>query len=148
VVNEALMELGALVCLPRQPRCGECPVREFCRAGEPESLPVKKAGAKTREMAEDCLWVVRRGQVLLELQTGPRWKGLWKLPPAAKPRGTPVFKMTYPFTNHRVTLAVYPGKGPDQPGENQRWFTPKGLEGIAITAPHRRAIGELLRLAC
>ncbi len=36
--NSALMDLGALVCVPRQPRCGECPVRSYCRAEQPELL--------------------------------------------------------------------------------------------------------------
>jgi len=43
--NEAMMELGATVCLPRSPRCDACPVRAWCRAaaeGDPERFPVKK----------------------------------------------------------------------------------------------------------
>ncbi|MBL8862437.1 MAG: A/G-specific adenine glycosylase [Planctomycetes bacterium] len=43
--NQALMELGALVCVPRAPRCPECPVRACCRAaadGLTDSLPVPK----------------------------------------------------------------------------------------------------------
>ncbi|HPA51372.1 MAG TPA: A/G-specific adenine glycosylase [Thermoanaerobaculia bacterium] len=44
--NEALMELGALVCLPRAPRCPDCPLRAGCRAlalGRPEELPAPRA---------------------------------------------------------------------------------------------------------
>ena len=43
--NQALMELGALVCLPRAPRCGSCPLARECRAlasGQPESFPVRR----------------------------------------------------------------------------------------------------------
>ena len=43
--NEAWMELGALVCTPRQPRCPECPLRGVCRAAKsktPEAFPNKK----------------------------------------------------------------------------------------------------------
>src|SRR5512134_738690 len=43
-LNQALMELGALVCTPRTPRCADCPVRRRCRgraAGRAEALPVK-----------------------------------------------------------------------------------------------------------
>src|SRR3954471_23332049 len=78
--NSALMELGALVCTPRAPQCLICPVREHCRAENPESLPVKKPRRKTVELEEDCAWIVQGGKLLLEQQTGPRWKGLWKLP--------------------------------------------------------------------
>jgi len=45
-INEGTMELGALVCLPKNPKCGECPLSETCKAcasGEPEKLPLRKA---------------------------------------------------------------------------------------------------------
>src|SRR5436853_5948966 len=37
IYNSALLELGALVCVPRNPKCGDCPVKGFCRARNPES---------------------------------------------------------------------------------------------------------------
>jgi A/G-specific adenine glycosylase len=43
--NEALMELGAIVCTPRAPRCEHCPLCDLCRAhaqGDPEALPVRR----------------------------------------------------------------------------------------------------------
>ncbi len=54
--NQALMELGALICIPRSPRCAVCPVAAHCRArqeGVQESLPVKKKAKQVRvqEMA-------------------------------------------------------------------------------------------------
>lgn len=48
--NEGLMELGRLVCTPRQPDCAACPVNQFCEArkqGTVEQRPVKKPKAKT-----------------------------------------------------------------------------------------------------
>jgi len=52
--NQALMELGALVCLPRAPRCTECPIADACRAraaGDPERFPAprrRKAPVRVR----------------------------------------------------------------------------------------------------
>ena len=46
--NSALMDLGAMICLPRQPRCAECPVRSFCRAQRPAILPAKRKRPATR----------------------------------------------------------------------------------------------------
>ena len=49
--NEALMELGALVCTPKAPQCETCPVREYCAArldGVQLSLPVKTKAKKPR----------------------------------------------------------------------------------------------------
>jgi len=142
VFNEALMELGALVCLPRAPKCPECPIRSLCKAKDPALIPVKKAAAKTVELKEECAWIVEEGRVLLERQTGSRWKGLWKLSPAHEgvSKRKPLLRMEYPFTNHRVTLTVFVGKAPVQLPPNQEWFDWKALENVAITAPHRRAI--------
>jgi A/G-specific adenine glycosylase len=149
--NEALMELGALVCLPRAPKCAECPLGDegakLCRAEAPEQLPIKKPAAKTLSLREDCAWIVRDGRILLELQTGPRWSGLWKLSllNLAKSRqAAPLLQMTYPFTNHRVTLSVYHADAPDGLRPGQEWFSARALEEVPITAPHRRAIQKLL----
>ncbi|HEY2547266.1 MAG TPA: A/G-specific adenine glycosylase, partial [Candidatus Acidoferrum sp.] len=67
--NQAMMELGAMVCTPRAPRCLLCPVAEFCRArqlGDPEALPEKR---KKREPVQITLaaavFFTPRGETLL-----------------------------------------------------------------------------------
>ena len=151
VFNEALMELGALVCVPGRPKCPECPVRAFCAAIAPEKLPVKKPRVKTVALAENCAWIFNRNRILLEQQAGIRWRGLWKLPLLAKPAPgrarkiqKPLLKLVYPFTNHRVTLSVFPKPPPRSPAKNQRWIKIDHLDAIAITTPHRRALKRLL----
>src|SRR5947209_3349904 len=42
IYNSALLDLGALICLPRNPKCGICPVKNFCRSKNPQSLPIKR----------------------------------------------------------------------------------------------------------
>lgn len=143
IFNEALMELGALICLPRQPKCMVCPVKSLCKAKNPELLPIKKPASKTVAMEENCAWIVQKGRVLLELQTGSRWKGLWKLALVSQPGGKRLLRTTYPFTNHRVTLSVYEATAPKSLGEHQQWIPLNRLEQMAITAPHRRAIEKL-----
>ena len=144
--NSALMELGALLCTPRQPQCHRCPARSHCATPDPAALPMKKPRRKTVALAEDCAWIVRADRVLLEQQTRPRWRGLWKLPAlAARPRDTALLlALEYPFTHHRVTLTVFAGSPPPTMGENQRWFAPDALEAAALPSPHRRAVKRLL----
>ena len=143
--NSALMELGALVCTPRAPQCLICPIRTHCRAENPESLPRKKPRPKTVALVEDCVWLVRDGKLLLEQQTGPRWRGLWKLPPVPKAMhgGRLLLSFEYPFTNHRVTLSVYSGAAASKSSANQRWVSLSKIDEIALAAPHRRAIKRL-----
>ena len=63
--NQALMELGALVCLPNtEPKCGECPCRHFCLAykrGHQTSLPVREKDKGTRK-EEKTVFILRRGE--------------------------------------------------------------------------------------
>lgn len=146
VFNESLMELGALLCLPRSPKCPLCPVQKFCRAKEPEKLPVKKPRRKTVALEEHCAWIVKHGRILLEQQTGSRWHGLWKLPRLPSAFGTQLsalLQWSYPFTHHRVTLSVFSAPAPKKPASTHRWFAIEDLDRIAITAPHRRAIRKL-----
>jgi len=123
-----------------------CPVRAHCRAEDPAALPRKKPRRQTVALAEDCAWTVRDGALLLEQQTGPRWRGLWKLPALAVPsRGARLLlALDYPFTNHRVTLSVFAARAPRKLAAPQRWVALDAIETIALAAPHKRAI---LRLA-
>ena len=144
--NSALMELGALVCTPRTPQCPQCPVRAHCRAEHPASLPLKKPRRKTVALAEDCAWIVRDGHLLLAQQTGPRWRGLWKLPALTTPvrAAKLLLALDYPFTHHRVTLSVFATAAPKKIAAHDRWIALDEIETIALAAPHKRAI---LRLA-
>lgn len=142
--TSALMELGALLCTPRNPQCLLCPVREFCSATEPEKIPVKKPRARTVALDEPCGWIHRRGELLLEQQTGSRWRGLWKLPRIEPPELAPLHVLEYPFTNHRVTLRVFAASAPKTAQDNQAWIREADLEALPLVAPHRRAIRALL----
>jgi A/G-specific adenine glycosylase len=83
-LNQALMELGATLCTPRAPRCGDCPLRPRCaahRAGDPEALPVKKARKAVPRVEAAAALVLRDGRALA-VRRPPRglMGGLWELP--------------------------------------------------------------------
>jgi A/G-specific adenine glycosylase len=83
-LNQALMELGALICTPRAPKCLLCPLREMCRgraAGDPEALPVKKKPAAPKRI-EGAAAVITRAGRLLAVRRPPEGLlgGLWDLP--------------------------------------------------------------------
>ncbi|MBA3651733.1 MAG: A/G-specific adenine glycosylase [Chthoniobacterales bacterium] len=142
--NSSLIDLGALVCLPRQPRCGECPVRRFCRAKQPALLPIRRKRPATVHLTESHSLAHSAGRVLLE-QSRERWRGMWILPrlPAA-PACLPLLSLDFPFTHHRITLAVFSHPAPTQPNENQQWFLLPELAGLPVPSPHRRALAQLL----
>jgi len=84
--NEAWMELGALVCTPRAPRCGDCPLRSVCRAAKrktPEAFPRKKKKPKVPHKVVGAAVILNRKNRILIAQRkteGGMLAGLWEFP--------------------------------------------------------------------
>ena len=140
--QNAMMDLGALICTAHNPRCQICPVEKFCRARDPASLPRKKRRAAIVPLTESHGLSTMAGAVLLE-QCGQRWRGMWMLPKVPAPRSAPIHTARFPFTHHRVTLRVFRSKAA-RPGSHRRWFPIRHLNKIPMPSPHRRAIHALL----
>jgi A/G-specific adenine glycosylase len=84
--NQALMELGATVCLPRRPTCLVCPLRAAClgrRSGDPEQFPARRRERPVPEVQVVTLCLRKGGRVLL-CRRPPvgLWGGLWEPPTA------------------------------------------------------------------
>ena len=149
--NSALVDLGALVCLPRKPKCIVCPVKKFCSAENPAALPIKKPRPRTKRITEVHAFLLQRGRILLE-QSRRRWRGMWILPPlevdrfkrSSFRRGA-IYTSVFPFTNHRVALKVYAERSRKIEKHLQRWVGINSLKSIPIPSPHRRALQHLLR---
>ena len=82
--NQALMELGALVCKPKSPLCAGCPLASHCSAfltGRQDQIPVAAVRAWTISLVETVAVVRRRSKFLVkQCQPGERWAGLWDFP--------------------------------------------------------------------
>ncbi len=82
--NQAIMELGATVCLPRHPHCSRCPVQDLCQARRrnlQSTLPVKTAAP--RPQRSHCLAVVIEAAgkfLLVKRPPGGLWSSLWEFP--------------------------------------------------------------------
>jgi A/G-specific adenine glycosylase len=83
-LNQALMELGSLVCQPTRPECPCCPVIDLCAAharGIVDQIPLKAQKMKYEDRKEAAVVIRNRGRVLLrKCQDGERWAGLWDFP--------------------------------------------------------------------
>jgi len=136
--NSALMDLGATICIARAPKCDMCPVHKFCRANDPQKLPIKKQRAATKTLIEHHGLTTSRGRILLE-QADYRWRGMWILPRIAPITSRAIYRAEFPFTHHRITLSVHRARL-----TNGRWFSFDELPSIPIPSPHRRALNQLL----
>lgn len=91
--NQAWMELGALVCTPRNPSCPECPLQKVCRArqeGLQERIPARRR-ARASEELHFVVAIIRKSERFLLRQNcdGPFLRGFWEFPrtEAPAPRG-------------------------------------------------------------
>jgi len=155
--NEALMELGALVCLPRAPLCTVCPLVGRCGAaarGLADSLP-RVAKAKKTERTVRRAWSAEGGAVLLrETPDGSkRLAGLLELPalgdlpPDWRPDPAPFARRRRGIGNESITEwfhSVAPGGDPP-PGSGLRRVPVSDLPAEPLSGPHRRWIEEFLK---
>ncbi len=82
--NQAVMELGALICTPRNPRCEICPLKTGCRAyaeGRTGELPVKKAARPVQNRRMDYLLSIKDGRLSVQKRTANDiWQNLYQFP--------------------------------------------------------------------
>ncbi len=163
--NEALMELGAVVCTVATPRCGDCPVNAGCFAranGVAHELPRSAPKPKTFNSRNVALLLEFNGRLLVQKRpkTGVN-ANFWQFPQMSAP-GTAalttsrvrrlfglgheyalarVASIRHSVTRHRIVLEVFHGSGRGNEllgGESSRWVTKSQLSRLPLTAAHRR----------
>jgi A/G-specific adenine glycosylase len=91
--NQALMELGALVCTSASPACQNCPLSPRCLArqqGRQEQIPIRTPPPATTFVQESAVVVRREGRLLLtQRPTTGRWANLWEFPHGPLAEGEP-----------------------------------------------------------
>jgi A/G-specific adenine glycosylase len=151
--NEAMMELGATICVRRNPRCDACPVAKFCAAresGTANDLP-RIARAKTEQRAVDRVWCVRRGALALHRIpfNASRMRGLHELPtaeqagvePAALTSDRLLATRRRSITRFQITERIF--RAVNVAASDVVWVPLAGLDTITLSGPHRRWVAHL-----
>ncbi|MBS1721378.1 MAG: A/G-specific adenine glycosylase [Armatimonadetes bacterium] len=150
--NQALMELGALVCRPRDPNCPVCPVASFCQsqeAGTQSCYPRPSPKPKVVELEHE-IWIPVVGEAvgLRQSPEGEWWQGLWGFPRFAdktqleqitlsrEPRLIGSFRHT--VTCHRISVRVSIVTPPTR-SKALNWFAWPEVGQLALPAPQKRA---------
>jgi A/G-specific adenine glycosylase len=155
--NQAMMELGATVCLRQNPRCLICPVQSFCagfRTGRPGDFP--RLAPKVIEQRQVLrVWSERAGALLLHRSPGNarRLANLHELPTAEQAgipaatvvRGTKLAQKRRSITRYQITEAIHAMPAPrGRPRPELVWVPLDELESISLSGPHRRWVREIL----
>jgi A/G-specific adenine glycosylase len=134
--NQAMMELGATVCLPREPKCLVCPVLKNCVARGNQSRE-KKEERNIRAIAVG--WSQRNGSVWLvqRSDTLSLMPGMWELPEVSLNGHRPLASFKHSILDTAFHVSVYPS---DEPSGNGRWVRQSRLPKIALTGLSRKIL--------
>lgn len=168
--NQAVMELGALVCLPRKPACPACPLRRSCRAlaqGLVEELPETRARRAPQDVTVAAALVEKGGRLLLVRRAEGRLLGrMWEVPQTSlESRGLPDL---VPELRERYGLEIEPGplrvrarhaitfrrirvegysarlrRKPPEDEERYRWTTPQEVKALPVSSMTRKLMAGL-----
>jgi A/G-specific adenine glycosylase len=149
--NQAMMELGATVCLPRMPRCEICPLAALChgrRARRASQLPVKTRRTAPVKIAMTAAIIERRGRLLLWQRDvdARRLAGFWELPtPEQLPGFTGIREIgafRHTITHHHYEVAVLTGRlGPRvRAALPLQWIPISRLGALPLSTTARKAL--------
>jgi A/G-specific adenine glycosylase len=168
VYTQAVMDLGATVCVRRNPSCESCPLADTCiarRSGRQHELPAPKPARQRRRREVFMLAAVREdGGVLLERRPESGiWGGLWCLPQftsaaeaayyaeqlllgvSARPR--PLERLEHAFTHFDLIitplLAHCRGSGSAPEADRHLWYRPDDPAKLGLPTPIRLLLGRL-----
>jgi len=166
--NQALMDLGSMICAPKDPQCQRCPLKKFCKGralGHPERYPSRAAKKKIPHIGAISAVIEKKGKVLLS-QRPPKGLlgGLWEFPnwKSEGKRGSRlrlrnyikkemgmnvkvkgsigVFRQT--FSHFKLKLHVFDCEAIDGKGRG-KWIPIKNLDQLAMPRMHRRIANVL-----
>ena len=171
--NQALMELGALVCTASSPACADCPLSPRCKAyntGRQNEIPRKSAPPATTKVQESAVVIRREGKVLLIQRPAiGRWAGLWEFPHGPLMEGESheetavhlarevgmeidlgpeLVTMTHTITRYHITLVCFAaeyrrGEFTSSYIPQAAWVEPDRLGDYPVSSPQRRLAREV-----
>ncbi len=163
--NQALMELGALICTPKSPKCRNCPVSTHCRArtnGAEEQLPIKGKAKPPKPVQICAAFVEQYGRFLIRKRPEQGLlAGLWELPNiegdsrelekhlhefyGIRPKDlSPLFDHQHTFSHLQWNMSVYYVQPLNEkisiPGE---WISWREMDKLAFPVSYQKIIGRI-----
>ena len=140
--NQAMMELGALVCLPAQPLCHDCPVVGLCSSRGPTE---KVKGPQRRKAVLQYALARRNGSVLLRQRDreSSLMPGMWELPEigAQKRIEAPLLTLRHSITTTDYSVLVFSTRSPSM--KTGRWVPMHAAERLPLTGLTRKILRKL-----
>ncbi len=162
--NQALMELGSLICIPAMPNCTACPVSSVCSAykkGNQESLPIKSKALQKKEVRIAAAFILNDGKILVRKRPAKGiWGGLWEVPSITSPvknsfrelieryihneykmKAAPIASIepiTHHLTHLKMTISPFVFKtNQGHVNSGSRWVSRSGITKLSFPVPYQ-----------
>ncbi len=149
--NQALMDLGSTICLPKAPRCTCCPLVKHCRAhqeGIESRLPRRGARPGRIAVQTQLLWAERNGSILLRRLPAGKLHGFWELPPREAVPGASVDRvlaeLNHSITRYDYRILIVRARVDETPA-GFRWIPYAALARLPVSTVTRKAVAALTR---
>jgi A/G-specific adenine glycosylase len=164
--NQAWMDLGSMICTPRDPQCPQCPMENVCRAarsGDAARLPLRGTQRQVQKIVVAVGMFHDQGRLLVQRRpTGGLWSGLWEFPSvevtsgggiqsvvrtlasdvgvtlAGEPRKMAMVR--HELTHRSIRFEAFLAEVAERNGRmrGRRWVDTQGFEKLAVSTAHRR----------
>jgi len=168
--TQAIMDLGATVCAPRKPLCGQCPLQDLCQAhtlGLEQQLPLKQQSKPVPTRREAALLLECKGRYLVRRRPASGLLGgLWEFPTislsveespeqklkllmqdfAVSGKLRPLGRINHVYSHFRLDLQLFrlSVAGLTEVAESENdWFTREELRQLALHGAHKKAVGKI-----
>ena len=140
--NQAMMELGATVCLPHQPLCGECPVREFCRT-QGKLAQTQKMVRQKRQVNYALLRNDSKVYLVKRDRKASLMAEMWELPEVRNPPvHAPILRLRHSITNTDYDVRVFATEDASK-HTSARWVPMSQAERLPLTGLTRKILRQL-----
>lgn len=138
--NQAMMELGATICVPGEPACGHCPIKKFCRTRGRGEFVSRRA---RQQKVSAAFALAKRGHLILLTRRGSKntlMPGMWELPEAQLPfqQSDVLLRVRHSITITEYTISVV--AQPSAGGSGGKWVSISRLNCLPLTGLTRKIL--------
>ncbi len=143
--NQALMELGATICTPKNPNCSACPILTYCKSYEARlqgDRPVKSEKRRFIELTRYAKVIEREDTyALVRIPEGEWWEGMWMFPSSdTAPDGQRIATIKHTVTHHKLTFELWLT---EEEVTGATYFSSAEIEDLPIPGIQRKLLRAL-----
>jgi len=139
--NLALMDLGSMVCTPKNPCCKKCPLEKNCQGKDEPELYTKKKKTVYESMDLFFAICIKNNKIALQKSTGKMYKGMLVLPSTDPLEENLLTTYKHSYTKYRLTVYLY--KVEEIEDDEMTWVNIKDIDTLAISTLTKKGFTKI-----